>query len=66
MNRFAALVAASLTALAAAIMLAPGAVAGQAYRPVTDERLVSPEPENWLSYRRTYDGWGVTHRAAVR
>ena len=60
MNRFAALVAASLTALAAAIMLTPGAVAGQAYRPVTDERLVSPEPENWLSYRGTYNGWGYS------
>jgi alcohol dehydrogenase (cytochrome c) len=32
----------------------------QDYRPVTDERLLNPEPENWLNYRRTYDGWGYS------
>jgi alcohol dehydrogenase (cytochrome c) len=35
-----------------------GGVTG--YTPVTDQRLVSPEPENWLMYRRTYDGWGYS------
>lgn len=30
------------------------------YTPVTDQRLVSPEPENWLMFRRTYDGWGYS------
>ncbi|MGE0822571.1 MAG: methanol/ethanol family PQQ-dependent dehydrogenase [Candidatus Binatia bacterium] len=30
------------------------------YRPVTDERLLKPEPENWLMYRRTYDSWGYS------
>src|SRR4030095_3134958 len=30
------------------------------YTPVTDQRLVNPEPENWLMYRRTYDGWGYS------
>src|SRR5207244_11125051 len=30
------------------------------YTPVTDQRLVSPEAENWLMYRRTYDGWGYS------
>ena len=30
------------------------------YRPVTDERLQDPEPESWLMYRRTYDGWGYS------
>src|SRR4029453_4756943 len=28
------------------------------YTPVTDQRLVNPEPENWLMYRRTHDGGG--------
>ncbi|MYN64180.1 MAG: PQQ-binding-like beta-propeller repeat protein [Acidobacteria bacterium] len=28
--------------------------------PVTDERLLDPEPESWLMYRRTYDGWGFS------
>jgi len=32
----------------------------ESYRPVTDQRLLSPEPENWLMYRRTYDGWGYS------
>ena len=30
------------------------------YRPVGEERLLNPEPENWLMYRRTYDGWGYS------
>ena len=30
------------------------------YASVTDQRLLSPEPENWLMYRRTYDGWGYS------
>jgi alcohol dehydrogenase (cytochrome c) len=32
----------------------------QTYQPVTDERLLHPEPENWLMYRRTYDSWGYS------
>ena len=60
MTRLARIAAAGLSVLAAAITLVPTALAGQTYRPVTDERLVSPEPENWLSYRGTYDGWGYS------
>ena len=30
------------------------------YSPVTDARLVDPEPRNWLMFRRTYDGWGYS------
>ena len=30
------------------------------YQLVTDERLLHPEPENWLMYRRTYDSWGYS------
>jgi alcohol dehydrogenase (cytochrome c) len=30
------------------------------YRAVTDARLLNPEPENWLMYRRTYDSWGYS------
>ena len=26
------------------------------YKPVTDERLANPEPENWLQYRGSYRG----------
>src|SRR3981189_2573643 len=30
------------------------------YSPVTQERLVNPEPGNWMLYRRTYDGHGYS------
>jgi alcohol dehydrogenase (cytochrome c) len=48
---------------AASMAPAPRAKATQgtaSYTPVTDQRLVNPEPENWLMYRRTYDGWGYS------
>src|SRR5580658_7008565 len=32
----------------------------QNYQPVTAERLKNPEAGNWLSIRRTYDGWGYS------
>ena len=60
MTRLARLTAAGLTVLAATITLVPATVAGQSYRSVTDARLVSPEPENWLSYRGNYNGWGYS------
>ena len=31
-----------------------------AMRPVTDERLRNPEPENWLMFRREYSGSGYS------
>src|SRR5262245_41429559 len=31
-----------------------------AYSPVTDARLVNPEPQNWLMYRGNYAGWGYS------
>lgn len=30
------------------------------YSSVSSERLLNPEPENWLLYRRTYDGMGYS------
>jgi alcohol dehydrogenase (cytochrome c) len=30
------------------------------YAPVTAQRLLKPEPENWLMIRGTYDGWGYS------
>ncbi len=30
------------------------------YSPVTQQRLENPEPDNWLLYRRTYDGHGFS------
>ena len=37
-----------------------GAEGIEQYRPVTNQRLVQPEPENWLMYRGTYNGWGYS------
>jgi len=48
-------------AAAAAVLLAMTASAAAAdYRAVTDERLANPEPENWLSWRGNYPGWGYS------
>src|SRR5438874_11694032 len=30
------------------------------YKPVTADRLKTPEDRNWLMVRRTYDGWGYS------
>jgi len=49
--------------LVASTLLAALTAAAQsprAYSPVTDARLLSPEPRNWLMYRRTYDSWGYS------
>jgi len=32
----------------------------KAYPPVTAARLLSPESDNWLMIRRTYNGWGYS------
>jgi alcohol dehydrogenase (cytochrome c) len=66
MLRLAALCAGSLTvslALAQAPPPGPAAPMPQVlkdYKPVTADRLVNPEAGNWLSIRRTYDGWGYS------
>jgi len=39
---------------------ASGADSPPVYAPVTDQRLLHPEPEDWLMYRRTYDGTGYS------
>jgi alcohol dehydrogenase (cytochrome c) len=52
--------AAGRTSPAPAALAAPPAQDLSSYQPVTDQRLVSPEPHNWFMYRRTYDGWGYS------
>ncbi len=53
-----------LTRLFAAAAAALPALAAHAvpatYPPVTDARLASPEPANWLQYRGNYAGWGYS------
>jgi len=58
---------ASLRGAAAALLvgvlwLAPAVAAAQirSYSPVTDARLLNPEPQNWLMYRGNYAGWGYS------
>ena len=41
-------------------------VAFSEYSPVTAERLLDPEPENWLMYRRTYDSHGYSRDSPAR
>ncbi len=60
MNRFDWPIRSTLVLLTAAASLAPAPAVGQSYASVTDERLVDPEPENWLSYRGNYNGWGYS------
>ncbi len=52
----------NLKPLALALALAPIAATAALppYKPVTDERLAKPEPQNWLSYRGNYAGWGYS------
>lgn len=35
------------------------------YRPVSEDRLRNPGADNWLSLRRTYDGWGYSPLAQI-
>jgi len=52
-----------LGTMLATFALAPSAFAQvpiKNYTPVTPDRLANPEPQNWLMYRRTYDGQGYS------
>ena len=43
--------------------LAPAMLAAQSmmsYSAVTEQRLLNPEPHNWLMYRGNYSGWGYS------
>jgi len=58
-RRWSAVGPTALTALAALAVVEPAA-AQVDYPVVTQERLVSPEPASWLSYRGGYGGWGYS------
>src|SRR5256712_10644713 len=43
--------------------LGPAMLAAQStpiYSAVTEQRLLNPEPHNWLMYRGNYSGWGYS------
>jgi len=46
--------------LAAGVAAWVGIAGAAEYRPVTDERMANPEPENWLTWRGNYAGWGYS------
>ena len=56
-----ALVACGILA-ALAVAIAPPARAQEpdGIRPVTDAELQNPDPDDWLMWRRTLDGWGYS------
>ncbi len=62
MKRFATIVATLTAAVAAAVALSTGAAAQQdrPFTPVTDAMLQNPAPGDWLTWRRTLDGWGYS------
>ncbi len=37
---------------------APAGAQDESFTPVTDAVLQDPDPADWLSWRRTLDGWG--------
>jgi len=43
-----------------ATLLVAGAAGASDYTPVTDARLVNPEPANWLMIRGNYKGWSYS------
>ncbi|MFT5320568.1 MAG: alcohol dehydrogenase (cytochrome c) [Pseudohongiellaceae bacterium] len=53
------LLAACETAMVASVTDDSSSMSRQ-YMAVTDARLQNPEAENWLMFRRTYDGWGYS------
>ena len=51
----------SVLAVAIAVASVPPALAQEnRIRPVTDAELANPDPDDWLMWRRTLDGWGYS------
>jgi alcohol dehydrogenase (cytochrome c) len=53
-------IVAGLFALTLSIAGAQGPAPARAYSPVTDAMLQKPSPGDWLSWRRSLDGWGFS------
>ncbi len=49
-----------LASLGAALPALVAHAVPDSYTPVTDARLINPEPSNWLQYRGNYGGWGYS------
>ncbi|MCC7253960.1 PQQ-dependent dehydrogenase, methanol/ethanol family [Hyphomicrobium sp.] len=46
--------------VAALALIAASSLQAADYKPVTDDRLKNPEPENWLLTKGNYEGWSYT------
>src|SRR5215467_9525105 len=57
LRTLAIIAAAALAVLGPAMLTAQTAVT---YSEVTEQRLLNPEPQNWLMYRGNYSGWGYS------
>ena len=53
-------VVAAFVLIAAATPAAPAVAQDGDFAPVTDAMLQSPDPADWLNWRRTLDGWGYS------
>ncbi len=51
---------AAVVALLGWAWAAPVRAQRPAFQPVTDQMLERPDPEDWLHWRRTLDGWGYS------
>src|SRR5882672_8052057 len=59
-NQHCTAMAACITALAGLTALPAAGQGVTSYAPVTEARLLKPEPENWLHYRGNFEGWGYS------
>ncbi len=50
----------SRLAAAFSVAIIPTITSALDYKPVTHERLVNPEPENWLMHKGNYQGWSYS------
>src|SRR5262249_27717703 len=57
MRKLAVLICTILVALEPAKLTAQSPVS---YSTVTEQRLLNPEPNNWLMYRGNFSGWGYS------
>ena len=53
------------TAVALVFGMAAAAQTGDDFVPVTDKMLQDPDPADWLSWRRTLDGWAYSPLDAI-
>ena len=40
------------------VLAAPASAQDDAFIPITDAMLHDPDPDDWINWRRTLDGWG--------